>query len=118
MCGADSLRKALAKEGAQLCGGVAKGRKEVRLHVEDRHAGSVAGEVYGSDDSSVRSINGDGEGAEADFELLIHDGIAEAANSAKREAKFFYGDDGSSGVGCEFGARQIGLQLLRRKIGE
>lgn len=108
----------LAEVGAELCGGVAEGSEELGLHVEHGHARGVAGEVYGSDDASAGGVDGDGDGAQAYFQFLVDNCVAQAADVAESEAELFYRDDGACGVGGEDGAGEERLQLLWWQVSE
>ena len=68
--------------------------------------------------SSVAGIDRDGDGAEADFVLLIDEGVAVAADVAQGEAKLFDGGDGAGGVGREGCFREVLLELLGGKVSE
>ena len=56
------------------------------MHVEHGHAGGVAAEIYRGNHSAVAGVDGDGDGTEADFELLVAEGVAVAADVAEGEA--------------------------------
>ena len=63
-------------------------------------------------------MDGNGEGAKADFVLLIDERIAVAADRAQSEAELFNRGDGTGGVGDEGDLCEVLLQLLSREIGE
>lgn len=72
----------LAQEDAQLVCSVAEVGEETSLHVQNRHAGSVAAKVDRGDDTARWGVDGNGQGAEADLVLLIAEGVAVATDVA------------------------------------
>jgi len=74
--------RGLVEEDAQLVRSVAKVIKEAALHLQDRQSRSVAAEVECGDDSTGGGEDRHGERAEADFVLLIHQGVAVATHVA------------------------------------
>ena len=57
------------------------------MHLEDGEARRVAAEVDGGHDAAGGRVDGYGEGAEADLELLVDERIAVAADVAEDEAE-------------------------------
>jgi hypothetical protein len=104
----------LTEENAELGGGGAEWGEELGLHLEHRHTWSVAGEVDGGDDAAVAGMDGDGDGAEADFELLVAEGVAVAADVAEGEAEFVGRGDGAWGVLRHDDAGEVGFELVLR----
>jgi hypothetical protein len=88
------------------------------LHLEYGKAGGVAAEVDGGDDAAGGGVDRDGEGAEANFVLLIDESVAVAADVAQGEAKLFDGADGARGVGDKVDVGEVVFELLDGEVGE
>jgi hypothetical protein len=108
----------LAKEDAELCGGTAQRRKEACLHIQHRHARSVATEIYGGDDAAVACVDRYSDGAKSNFEFLIAESVAIAADVAQSEAQLVDRVDGARRVLREDDAGEILFELVGWKVSE
>jgi len=88
------------------------------LHLKDGEARGIAAEVYCCYDTARRGVDRDGQGAEADFVLLVDEGVAVAADVAQGETELFDRGDSAGGVRREDCFREVLLKLLGGQICE
>jgi hypothetical protein len=97
-------------------GGGLEVREETRLQILDGNALGVRADVQRGHDSSRGALDGDRQGAEAELQLLVHDGVAVAADQLEDLAEFFAAADGAVRHRRENNPRDAGFLFFGRQI--